>query len=415
MGNTITRTYPKRISTRFYRDNDIIGGLNKNEWVNAPTTSYSDVKTSTNNPKWRDQVARHQNATTGREIDLLNIRALGYGDVRARFLKLGPRYSIARGLLMPPIYPGLPTNTANADYQARSRFFKRAKEAQTAFRGLTFLGELTETLRMLKRPGQGLRKGLDDYLTNVTKRSRRAKRSSLPGIVSDTWLEHVFGWQPLLSDIRDAGTALNTNRDRLAGSYTRISGKGMEESASFSGPLDNSGFGYGLRYTYRRLTTDIVSVRYYGEVGAVCDNPIEANTDLFGVSWGDVVPSVWELIPYSFLVDYFSNIGDVLDAWSVRRAMFTWCARSTRRSRAISVRDWKMDWAYTQSSIGISGWIEQYAALSPSSVTRVYIKRETASPALPEFRFEIPGMGTKWINMSALLLSRNSARRQIFT
>lgn len=36
--------------------------------------------------------------------------------------------------------------------------------------------------------------------------------------------------------------------------------------------------------------------------------------NIVGVSWGDVALTGWELIPWSFLVDYFTSIGDYLNA-----------------------------------------------------------------------------------------------------
>jgi len=54
-----------------------------------------------------------------------------------------------------------------ADNLARARFYKRLRETQVAFSGPTFLGELRETLRMIKRPASALRDSLDRYHSSL--------------------------------------------------------------------------------------------------------------------------------------------------------------------------------------------------------------------------------------------------------
>lgn len=360
----------------------------------------------------------HQNATTGREIDVSKwVDGFGYIEVRYwRNSASGKqeRYNRASGVIAPAGRPSIPS-FSTAENLAKSRFWKRAKSQQTAFNGLTALGELAETLRMLRNPAQGLRRGLDDYLGNLQKRTRRANRRSLPGIIADSWLEHVFGWQPLINDVKDAGEALNRRSDRYAGIYTRISGSATDEQASMSN-TSNDGFMFGLNYVGKSLTKHYVSVRFYGQWKNECESPIQANTDLFGVNWRDIVPSAWELIPYSFLADYFTNIGDVLSAWSVRKSNIAWVSR-TVKIRSVNTRhNYIIDYSQFPATVGLFlGYISKHADFGDSSCTRTYVHRKTESPGLPDFRLEMPGFGTKWINMSALLLSRNAARRQIYS
>lgn len=56
------------------------------------------------------------------------------------------------------------------------------------------------------------------------------------------------------------------------------------------------------------------TVRYRGRIDAQVDAPVWNNLDLFGFSAKEFVPTLWELLPWSFLVDYFTNVGDILDA-----------------------------------------------------------------------------------------------------
>jgi hypothetical protein len=235
----------------------------------------------------------------------------------------------------------------------------------------------------------------------------------LKRIVAETWLEHVFGWSPLLSDIRSAGQALNDRLNRFTGNYARISGHGTEETF-----LELPGFGRsvggGLKFGYRITLRNITQVRWYGQIRSVCENPIEADMRLFGVSWGDIVPTAWELIPYSFLVDYFTNIGDILNAWSVRVQDINWCARTERRVSYYTYGNFYIDENAAKTYPGFYKMISSTANVGDCTAKRRYILRQPKTPEYPSIRLEMPGLGTKWINMSALVLARNRTRRQLF-
>jgi hypothetical protein len=379
-----------------------------------------NYKDSTEVSNWRKRIRLHQNAISARLIDSWKWQG-GTGSIGVQFFHLlapqGKTFAYeewAGRILSPDSYPSLPDTSASADNEARRLFYKRAKEAQTAFRGLTSLGELRETLRMLRSPGRALRRGLDDYLGTVQKRARRAKRNSLGRIVSETWLEKAFGWGPLIGDIKSAGDALNRRLNRFAGSYTRIAGTAVEQSATLDATLTTFDDSW-LQIVFRRLHRASVSVRYYGEVRSVCENPIMADMQLFGTNFQEIIPTAWELIPYSFLVDYFTNIGDVLDAWSVRKADIAWSGKVVRRRNVRTLTDLRLNKTYTQNAVNnFISWHGSWIDLSPYRVVRSRMERDPQAVALPSIQMEIPGLGTKWINMSALLAARNRTRRQLF-
>lgn len=420
---TITRTYRYRLIPRYTIDrfNDTpVPVVFHDEIVNNTIATVFNSLTSTAMPGWRRKISLHQSASTGRTIDRFKWYG-GVGSIGVDFDHLtSPKgkthaSSIWSGqILCPSSWPTLPSSSSTADNMARMSFYKRAKNAQTAFSGLTFLGELRETLTMIRNPGRALREGLDDYVKHVTKRARRAKRNSLNRIVSETWLEHVFGWRPLISDIRSAGDALNRRLNRFMSSYTHISGKGSQEGASFDANQTLAGDVW-LQFVYRRLHRTFASVRYVGEIRSVNENPIQADMNLFGVNWGDIIPTAWELIPYSFLVDYFTNIGDVLNSWSVRKGDIAWCNRTERLRGIRTLSELRLDKKYTENAVTtFLAWRGAWLDLSYFRAVRESITRGANQPDYPDFRLEIPGMSTKWINMSALLASRNRTRRQLF-
>jgi hypothetical protein len=129
---------------------------------------------------------------------------------------------------------------------------------------------------------------------------KRAKQAS------DRWLELHFGWQPLVQDI---GSSI----DILQG--TGKSGPSLvrqKAGAGFSGAqhseISSSPFGYN--------DTGSDSYRWSGGVvmgGMVgVENPNLAIANQMG--FVNPLSVAWEAVPFSFVVDWFSNVGQCLSA-----------------------------------------------------------------------------------------------------
>jgi hypothetical protein len=137
---------------------------------------------------------------------------------------------------------------------------------------------------------------------------------------SNYWLENVYGWAPLFNDMNDGATAILDILEDPIALRTHVSGFSRQDytktlsGTSYLGGVLGSAFetrysGQYLRaLTYKFGCTVAASYRNQSALG----NAAKA----LGLSWHNVVPSMWELIPYSFVVDYFTNTGDVLSALS---------------------------------------------------------------------------------------------------
>lgn len=367
---------------------------------------------------WKYLVRHHSNATSTRYAIRRRYRGGdGFHETTGYFyanLAL-PRvkgYTNCYGRVIWVDAPSTGTDTGVANQTALRKFYKSIASARSAFQGGVFLGELTETLHMLRNPAKALRKGLDNYLSAVKKRGRGKRGNPLRKTIADTWLEHVFGWRPLISDVKSAGDALNRRLERYQGNFSRIYGKGeedqfIEQNIYSSNPTE----GRNARTWYRR---DFINrkVKYYGELRSKA-TPVLADADLLGLSWEDTLPTVWELIPYSFLVDYFVNIGEVIQSWSLQNVDLAWAGKSSKvtaiRRGILRTHSVHSTNVYTNSMPKTS-----ICACEPAECIYEYIQRgATGLPDPPSLAFQIPGMSTRWINMSALLASRNKTRRSL--
>lgn len=280
--------------------------------------------------------------------------------------------------------------------RAATAFYKKLASQLTLFQGATALGELAETLRMIKNPAKTLRKSVDDYLSTAEKRKRGPKRR-LDKDLADTYLEYMFGWAPLIKDIDDARTYLDRRQEQLCNQLIPITAiaSGSESSDVATGQNLNFVNAYA-----RILTTKTVQHRYKGAIRTTVTGNPSFTAGSLGFAPKDFLPTAWELLPWSFVIDYFTNIGDVISAYSIGRMGLAWGC-STLRTESLST-------VYgINTTLGIAEVMYRYTKNGSGWLYRKSVNRTSVnSVPLPEIQFELPGLGTKWLNLAALTTAK---------
>lgn len=150
---------------------------------------------------------------------------------------------------------------------------------------LTFLSELIEVKRL--------------FAETAIKLLKLKIPKNLKALASE-WLSARYGWRTLIYDINQLSQTLSTFHEKR----TRYSEKcrGRESFTSTSSGVIPKGT-YDLDY----LIEDKVTVRYVGSVVADVSIPkFQFNPLVTG----------WELVPYSFVLDWFVSVGKSLSAMS---------------------------------------------------------------------------------------------------
>lgn len=370
--------------------------------VNNDKTTWVDTRIGTVLPGWRGMVKRGVNATTAYNCTFQEWMAPTLRAVGTVTQKSGA-YTTREFWDTPPgfwsVSPSNPASysAATADLAARSQFLKRYRHKRTQFQSGVFLGELMETVKMIRHPAEALRRGIDDYYRTVKKRIRRHGRSKR--LIQDTWLEYVFGWAPLVNDAKDAL--------KLATADTNVVRKKIR-SDECTERLDvtktNNQFTYGhTRAKWTHVHQGEVMVKIKGAVSANMGNP--GFPEQCGLSWSNFLPTIWELIPYSFLFDYFTNIGTVIDGISTGKILLDWGCKITRKQASVLIDGVTLDQAYLDSFKPIGGRTSGFATGGGVAATRTELVRQymnQVSVGLGDFAFKLPGSGTKWLNIAAL-------------
>jgi hypothetical protein len=192
-----------------------------------------------------------------------------------------------------------------------------AKMNQASMSGLETVKDLGETIRMLRRPFHGgieLLKKME-----IFKRRRLGKTvSSALRATKESWLEYRYGWKPLLLDCDEVIKFAHRKRekcDRLRLVSRAGGSKELDGVADLTVPTS--------LYSGPNGVTQVTGkTRYQKTVrvgaGVIYDMVSHSTTDdlnrLLGTRPSDLPLGVWECIPFSFVADWFVNVGEWLSA-----------------------------------------------------------------------------------------------------
>jgi hypothetical protein len=228
---------------------------------------------------------------------------------------------------------------------ALARFYQEAQDKLSPVKGGTILGELHETLGLLRRPLKGIRDLLQRHRERTIKALKRGRGRypiltphEVANALRESWLETALGWRPFDRDLSDVIIYLQTQRNRLSQDFIDIYGYAKSKKTNLlstvaAGNVPSSYFGMVVN---RRDVTE-TKVKIAGQVRVSCDGGNLNTTRDLGIIPDQFFPTLWELIPYSFVADYFANISGVVASFSVPHAAIAWCNRTSRSSR---VSEW---------------------------------------------------------------------------
>lgn len=220
------------------------------------------------------------------------------------------------------------------------------KDSRTQYNAAVFLGECRETATHLARTARRLVSGYRQFrkgnIIEATKQllgksdipvrsqfvhrslKRRAKEPNWADTASSAWMEFSYAWRPLLSDIDSAAKYIAEKQVTKTLSVYPVSrahkawikSRDRTSNGSYSEEVQNEQF-TSVRYTYELYPKFIRQPSTLAELG-----------------FTDPATVMWELLPLSFVVDWFINVGQVLESlfefnqWTVKRGL-----RSSRRRK----------------------------------------------------------------------------------
>lgn len=211
----------------------------------------------------------------------------------------------------------------------------RANVRAPEFDGATFFAELRETISMLRRPVLAWERAIKAIQANLrkTKGSEHGSRILLD-LIEQQWLQYRYGIMPLVYSAEDAMKALESMRHRRV--YFTARGRSSEQTTA-SATESNNVNSWSWRIDREVETVHTVNVRagirYYSD-----------RDPTWGLDWENVPPAAWEVVPFSFVADWFVNIGDYLRAITPKlgvKVVGSWTTTvNTRSTTGTSTSEW---------------------------------------------------------------------------
>lgn len=396
-----------RVQTEFDGDEVTTETKTRHEWT--------DWRRGYNNPKWRDQVLHGRNATTKLDGHKISF------DSRPYIISENWTYDNPNGnpagnanevitLSGREIFSDIDDLSVinsepyvQANNQAITAYVKKARKVQTTFQGGTFVAELGQTIRMLKRPFHGITRNLNDYLRQLKKAASRRRfyllnKREKAEILSETWLEYQFGLKPLFNDL-DEGTQALAERIKEGPKWVHVKGVGSTKREIPKG-IYNVGIP-SPTFQCQRHSIVTATVKFRGVIDPGSFSAMDARR--IGFDPSNWAPTLWEIVPWSFLVDYVSNIGDIISAATFARQGERWLARTVQITDSDFLHSW------SPLYIGDTGGGDYKSGGGHTSPGKLFVhKKKVARDAqfrgslIPTLEISIPNTGTKWLNIAAL-------------
>lgn len=182
------------------------------------------------------------------------------------------------------------------------------------------MGMVTNRVLQLVRAAGALRRsGPLSFLSELTlnpdesllRRARaRQKKWSRSKDFANVWLEYHFGWEPI---VRDIYSAIDFLQKPIPLGKVSAFGKRVPLSVgSVQSEFSGNYFGTSAQTTNVNNLKGWIGAQVGGDV--LITNPNLYLANRLGITNPALI--AWELVPYSFVVDWFLNIGDFLKSFS---------------------------------------------------------------------------------------------------
>lgn len=278
------------------------------------------------------------------------------------------------------------TAEANADYKALARFHSRLKDQKVSIAQAA--AESSQTIKLITDAAQRIAKVLIAAKRGNLKAASEALFGGKDRVATD-WLAIQYGLLPLLSDIDGLMEHLATPQSQLFTVRSRITERYEHQLEA------TDGCNVGFLLTSELYKSGSVSVTYH----ATCRITSPVMRDASRLGSLNLLALGWELVPWSFIIDWFLPIGGYLNSMdSFYGVEVLHCHKTIARSeRSLLTRDYRGGY-----DSGGYLWPAEEAQIlgNKTSVTRAILPDIPEMP-LPLFKNPISAVHIQ--NLAALL------------
>lgn len=311
------------------------------------------------------------------------------------------------------VWEAVPVSVGN---EALSTVLDRIRAQVEHTSVLPALAEMRSTIRMFGAPGSAIVDLTNRRLNRLELEARNLKGTTVfrrikwEKIVASTYLEYAFGLVPLMEDTKAIAESLarwkaekeedlpRPTREFITSKADKLTSDTVTTTGTDS-PLEQ------LRWTKTVTTNREFGVRYKVRLKHSLQADFGSNErlqQLLGFQPLNWIPAAYEVVPWSWLLDYFLNVQQIIDAGVTDTSHVDWIIRT---SRAKITRRTYTHWTLREG-------FTQVWALPPSgpcggtTVSTAFSRSLPTSLGLPIPVLSYPTSVKKLANMTAALFSR---------
>lgn len=317
----------------------------------------------------------------------------------------------------------LSVTAGKADSIALSQLYRKIEQEQSHLAGASTLAEGADVLRQFGKPFNSLVDLTNRRLNRLALESRGLKgtiafrRIKWAQIVASTYLEYAFGLAPLIEDTRKAAEAYARWQHEAESGISQLRskavGRGSSESASSTVATQRAGSSNLLEFATHTRTKTEEKVQYVCGLKATPIADLGSNDrllQLLGFDSKNWIPAIWEVVPWSFLIDYVTNVQQILNAASANVSGVTWISKTVTKVTTREVEaTFKKAFAYQQLSGYNAQWDQKVSGTHGGRFKRVRTTMVRSVPTalgvpplVVDFKLNVKQMA----NVAALLVAR---------
>lgn len=383
---------------------------------------------------WKEKIRNGQQASTPYSLDATKLvsKVPGTSTLNASIFRppelpqVPPQYQNFKGYIS---YPGsnlghMEFTQGKAEAKALSDLYSKIREEGQRLNSTATLAEFFSVVQQFGKPLDAI-VDLSNRRLNRLELARKGlsgstafKRIKWSEIVASSYLEYSFGLSPLISDVRGVAEAFarwqyeTTGDQRFRKRLTTRAEDVISRTDSSQTTSGKSGSWFVWDISHKTTTKQRVqysvgmSSSIYADFGSN-----QRLLQLLGFTPENWVPGLYEAIPWTWLLDYFTNMQDILEAGVTSTAGVTWISKTVS-----TVSDLEM--VSTVNGPSTSGYINAYGwnGGGGGSGGKYHIRRTSMnrtvplSLGIPPLIYEHPfGNWRKSLNLAAVLLSKRAS------
>jgi hypothetical protein len=306
-------------------------------------------KSGTKVPEWRKVIAQGGNANSAYQLLAYRIKSIDSSTAAVGYTNPGVSEVLEEfnGVASAPVFPTVLPFPVEVHNKALSRILGKIRSEYEHTNVLPALGEMKSTISQFGTPMAAVLSLCNRHLNKLKLLERGLKGSTVfkrvqwHRIVAATYLEFSFGLAPLIEDTKSVAEALARWNAEKEGDLPRPTNDLITASAR----ADTSSLAFGdtvfpfpgspnLGFKLHLTQTNQYSIKYTVKLKRSLQAQFGSNERLKQLLGFEnplnFIPTIWEVLPWSWLADYFLNIQQIIEAGVTVTSNVDWIVKSQR-------------------------------------------------------------------------------------